>query len=162
MNNVIFYFFNNLAYQSRIIDNLIIFLGVYFPFIVIALAVIFLFFYHKKSPKEVFIVFFSSSLAWVIAKILKVLVHSDRPFIALKNTNLLFRDDSFAFPSGHATFFMALAVALFFHHKKTGYLFMLFAVIIGIARIAGGVHFPIDILGGIVLGATVAYFVKNV
>ncbi len=57
---------------------------------------------------------------------------------------------------------MALAVALFFHHKKTGYLFMLFAVIIGIARIAGGVHFPIDILGGIVLGATVAYFVKNV
>ena len=29
----------------------------------------------------------------------------------------------FSFPSGHATFFMALGVAIFLSHKKMGYLF---------------------------------------
>ena len=33
---------------------------------------------------------------------------------------------------------------------------MFFALIIGIARIMAGVHFPIDILGGFVLGSLIA------
>ena len=36
---------------------------------------------------------------------------------------------------------------------------MLFALVIGVARIMLGVHFPGDILGGFVLGALVAYAV---
>ena len=71
-----------------------------------------------------------------------------------------------SFPSGHATFFMGLAVALFFIDKKIGYLFMFFALIIGLARIIAGAHFPVDILGGFILGSlvsvSVAYFAKNV
>ena len=33
---------------------------------------------------------------------------------------------------------------------------------LGLARIIAGVHFPIDILGGFIIGALVAYFVKGV
>jgi membrane-associated phospholipid phosphatase len=57
---------------------------------------------------------------------------------------------------------MALAVSIFFSHKKMGYVFIALAFVIGFARIAGGVHFPVDILGGFILGALVAYLVKNV
>ena len=74
----------------------------------------------------------------------------------------LFSESGYAFPSGHATFFMALAFALFFNHKKAGYVFILFALLIGIARIIAGVHFPVDILGGFILGFFIAFFVKNV
>ena len=40
--------------------------------------------------------------------------------------------------------------------------FIFFAILIGLARIAAGVHFPIDILGGYVLGILVACVVKIV
>ena len=38
---------------------------------------------------------------------------------------------------------------------------MFFALLIGVARIIAGVHFPIDILGGFIIGFIVAYFIKK-
>lgn len=174
MNNTIFYFFYNLAHQSKIFDGLIIFFAVYFPYIVVILAGLFLLFHHEilkaenpyrvflEKKKEILMVFFSGFLAYFISVILKILFHTSRPFLILPDVQALFPETGYAFPSGHATFFMALAFSIFFLHKKAGYLFMLFALLIGLARIVAGVHFPIDILGGFILGALVAYFVKNV
>jgi undecaprenyl-diphosphatase len=60
---------------------------------------------------------------------------------------------------------MALAFSIFFLHKKAGYYFMFFALLIGLARIMAGVHFPADILGGFVLGFAISFifdvFFKN-
>lgn len=105
-------------------------------------------------------VFFSGFLAYFISEILKILFHTTRPFLALPNVQALFTESSYAFPSGHATFFSALAFAIFFLHKKAGYVFICFAVLIGVARIVAGVHFPVDILGGFVLGGLVAYLLR--
>ena len=165
MNNIVFFFFYNLAHQSQIFDNVIIFFAVYFPYLVIALAGIFLLFY-RKSWREFFIVFISSGVAYVFSKVLKILIHMPRPFDAFSQVSSLIPETGYAFPSGHATFFMALAVAIFLLHKKVGYVFMFFAFLIGLSRITAGVHFPIDILGGFVLGTGVSYLVaylaKNV
>ena len=60
-----------------------------------------------------------------------------------------------AFPSGHATFFMSLASTLWFYHKRLALFFGLSAIFIGITRIAVGVHWPGDILGGLFLGLLV-------
>jgi undecaprenyl-diphosphatase len=94
-----------------------------------------------------------------LAYIFKFLIHTPRPFDAFTQVHSLIPESGFAFPSGHATFFMALAVSIFFYHKKAGYVFMFFALLIGLARIAAGVHFPADILGGFVLGGLVSYLV---
>jgi len=161
MNNTIFFFFYNLAHQSQIFDKIVIFFADTFPYIVILLAVIYLFFY-KKNWKDFFIVFISSGFAWFLAYVLKFLFHTGRPFDIFPKVISLFPETSYAFPSGHATFFMALAFTLFFSHKKIGYLFIFFALLIGIARIIAGVHFPIDILGGFALGFAIAFFLKNV
>jgi undecaprenyl-diphosphatase len=64
-----------------------------------------------------------------------------------------------SFPSGHATFFASLALAMFFYHKKRGWYFLLSALIIGLARIISGVHYPIDIVAGYIIGVCSAYFV---
>ena len=172
MNNQIFFIFYNLAHQSLFLDKIIIFLAKTFPYIVILLAGIFLLFHHEvlssEKPikafmqkwKEITLVFFSGIFAWCIASVLKILVHTPRPFSFFPNVVGLLNQTDFSFPSGHATFFMALAVAIFFYHKKAGYYFIFFALIIGLARIAAGVHFPVDILGGFILGALIAYFVK--
>ncbi len=101
-------------------------------------------------------VFFSGVVAWILAYILKLLFALPRPFDSLSDVKSLFPEHGYAFPSGHATFFMALAVSIFLLHKKAGYVFMFFALLIGVARVIAGVHFPVDILGGFVLGAVVA------
>ncbi|MBY0376565.1 phosphatase PAP2 family protein [Patescibacteria group bacterium] len=174
MNNAIFYFFYNFAHKSAFVDGLITFFAVYFPYLVIIIAGLFVLFHHEvikaenpwqvlmQKKKEILRVFIYGLVAWIVAYVFKILIHTDRPFVKLSNVQNLFPETGFAFPSGHATFFAALAFSIFFYHKKVGYWFMGFALIIGLARIAGGVHFPIDILGGFALGGLVAYLLKNV
>ncbi|OGI90483.1 hypothetical protein A2911_02775 [Candidatus Nomurabacteria bacterium RIFCSPLOWO2_01_FULL_40_15] len=173
MNNQLFYFFYNFAHQSVFLDKFFVFFASIFPYIVVMLAGLFILFHHEifkaenpiqiilQKKKEILMVFASGGLAWVIAKVLKILIHTERPFVLLKDVQSLVVDNSFAFPSGHATFFSALAVSIFFYHKKTGYWFMFFALLIGVARIVVGVHFPIDILGGFALGALIAYLLRS-
>lgn len=171
MNNSIFFFFYSLAHQSKFFDQMIVFFAVYFPYVVIILAGLFLLFYHEvfkaenpfqvflQKKKEIFLIFFSSILAWILSFILKFLFHTPRPFDIFTQVRPLLSETGYAFPSGHATFFMALAVSIFLTHKKAGYVFMFFALLVGIARIIAGVHFPIDILGGFILGGGVSYLV---
>ncbi len=177
MNQQLFFFLYNLAHQSNIFDKKIIFLAQFFPYIAIVLAGLFLLFHHDAVPnknvlkelknyvnkwKEIGLVFFSGIVAWCLASFLKLLIHTPRPFVSFPNVHSLITETGFAFPSGHATFFSALAVSLFFCHRKAGYIFMFFALLIGFARIVAGVHFPIDILGGFVLGTLVAIVIHKV
>ena len=115
----------------------------------------------KIKWNEIKYVIFSTASAIVVSEVLKSSIQAKRPFLALKDVQPLFLENGFAFPSGHTTFFFALAFAIFFHHKKAGYWFMLCAFVIGVARIIAGVHFPVDILGGFILGLAIAYFLKE-
>jgi undecaprenyl-diphosphatase len=170
MNQAIFYFFYSFAHQSKILDDVIIFFAVYFPYLVIIIAGVFILVHHEvfkedstwkvflEKKKEIFGAFATGAMAWILAQVLKLFVHIPRPFISLPNIHNLFVETGYSMPSGHATFFSALALSIFFYHKKAGYWFMFFALLIGIARIAGGVHFPSDILAGFALGSLTAFF----
>jgi undecaprenyl-diphosphatase len=172
INNKIFFALYNFAHQSLLFDKVVVFFADIFPYIVILSAGIFLLIHHEvvtsKNPfgvlaqkwKEIVLVFFSGISAWCISQILKILIHTQRPFLVFKDVSSLLSESGFAFPSGHATFFMALGMAIYLSHKKAGYYFIFFAFLIGLARIIAGVHFPIDIIGGFILGIFVAYFVK--
>jgi membrane-associated phospholipid phosphatase len=174
MNNQIFYFLYNLAHHSYWADQAIIFFAHTFPYLVIIVAGVFILMHHEviaaEAPAKVFLekkkeilrAFVTGGGAWVLAKLLKVIIHTPRPFNIFADVHPLIQESGFAFPSGHATFYMALAVSIFLSHKKAGYAFMAFALIIGVARVAAGVHFPVDIIGGFALGALVAYLAKNV
>src|SRR3989344_8280725 len=171
MNDNIFFFFYNLAHQSNFFDGVITFFAVYFIYIVILSALSFSFFYRKSPPdrmtpviragwRELFLVCFSGGLAWGLAKILKILIHTPRPFEIFPQVQSLFLETGYAFPSGHTMVASAIAFAIFFTHKKAGYVFIFCALLIGLARITSGVHFPIDILGGFLLGFVVVSIIK--
>jgi len=130
-------------------NELVVFLAVYFPYLVIVAAAV-LILYHR-SWQDLVITFAASFAAWVLAQLLKNLIQFERP------DGGLFLADGYAFPSGHAASFFALGMSIYFFHKKSGEWFLLFAVLISLARIFAGVHSPLDILGGVVLGALAAY-----
>jgi undecaprenyl-diphosphatase len=115
-----------------------------------------------KKWREIFTALISAGLGWFMAEVIKNAVQSPRPFEAIDGINNLFPEVGYAFPSQHATFFTALAFAIYLQHKKAGYFFLFLALAIGVARVVAGVHYPIDILGGIVLGILVAYIVHHI
>lgn len=181
MNNQIFFALYNLSHKFVFFDKTIIFVADTLPYLVVLASVIFLLFHHevlssktfskdidiwdsfkvfKQKWKEIALVFFSGVTAWCIAYVLKLIIHTPRPFTLFSQVSSLFPETGFAFPSGHATFFMAIGFAIFFSHKKAGYIFIFLALLIGIARIMAGVHFPVDIFGGFILGTVTAYLVR--
>ena len=82
--------------------------------------------------------------------------------MVLQNVHqLIFHETSYSFPSGHAAFFAALAMVVFLYNRKAGWIYFSAALFIGFARIYTGVHWPLDVLGGLILGAVIGFAVDR-
>lgn len=91
-----------------------------------------------------------------IITLIKIFIHTERPFIALNKTPLvIFPPHDYSFPSGHACFAFFIATMIYLKNKKTGIIFYFLASLVGIGRVLANVHYPIDILGGAILGITI-------
>ncbi len=162
LNNNFFLFLYGFVHKNALFDSLVIFLATDFALLVLFALVYFLYKHEnlKRGLRELLIVLGSGALAWGVAHLIKNFYPMPRPDVALDGVVSLFTpDDLNAFPSGHATFFSALAVGLYFYHKKLGIFFGVCAIIIALARVIAGVHFPGDILAGFVLGGVISYAV---
>ena len=86
---------------------------------------------------------------------LKYSFRRERPFQQYPN-DIVKRDDvgGFSFPSGHTSVSFATATALTLSTKKwyVAVPAYLYACFVGYSRMRLGVHFPSDVLGGVVVG----------
>lgn len=141
-----------------------------FPFITelkytvfpIALALLAMMVFSKRKGVVAFVL-----LALVIvcadqlsSFVIKPLVGRIRPCTALEHVRLLVGcGGGKSFPSSHAVNNFAAAMLLSrFYPKAAPYLFG-FATLVALSRPYVGVHYPLDILGGAVLGTLVAFAV---
>jgi membrane-associated phospholipid phosphatase len=116
----------------------------------------------RIKKEQVLHALLASIIAWIVAHIIKNLFPTVRPFIADGGPVLTatIHNDS-AFPSGHAALAFALATALWLHDRKIGLIYLLLAVVVGMARVFGNVHYPLDIVGGAVLGILSALILQR-
>ena len=56
----------------------------------------------------------------------------------------------------------ALATAIYFYDRRFGWFLFVLGALVGIGRVAGGVHYPTDILGGAILGIIVGWLVYSI
>ena len=78
-----------------------------------------------------------------------------RPFDAALDhdvTVLLYRPTDSSFPSNSAAIAFAAAGGVWLISRRAGLVLFGLAAAYGLARVYGGVHYPLDILGGAVLG----------
>jgi undecaprenyl-diphosphatase len=94
----------------------------------------------------------------IIAESIKFFYNHPRPFDILGFTPLISESGS-SFPSGHMAWFFAVALVVYYANRKWGIWFFVLSFLMGIARIYVGVHWPLDILGGILVGLLSALFV---
>lgn len=89
---------------------------------------------------------------------LKNIVARTRPYELIEGlTYLGIKPHDFSFPSGHATCSIAASVALYkCLPKKAGIPLLTLAILICFTRLYAGVHYPTDVLAGILIGSASA------
>ena len=96
---------------------------------------------------------------------LKPLIARPRPYSYFPEMTLLVAPlADFSFPSGHTFASFASATALYLHHKKPGIAAYILAAAIAFTRLYLYVHFPSDVLAGMLLGILngwIAYQILN-
>lgn len=104
----------------------------------------------------------SATLAWIAGGLVKDLFPILRPFKINGFPPLTFTIPSDAsFPSIHAAVAFSLAITIWMHNKKIGVLYLVAAFLVGVSRVVGNVHFPVDILAGAILGSIIAFSVEK-
>ena len=95
-------------------------------------------------------------------ELIKNLVKRPRPFVTFTDLQILIPTPSqYSFPSGHTSSSFA-AAAVFYRHlpKKIGIPSIILAGLIGFSRLYIGVHYPTDVIAGVVMGVFLSYLAE--
>jgi len=87
-------------------------------------------------------------VAQIVVPILQAVFHRARPHVH----TLVAEPHGHSFPSGHATSSVACAIVLASFAPRLRYVLFLLAAAIAFSRLYVGVHYPLDVLGGVALG----------
>lgn len=137
---------------------------VWLPVYVAIVAAIFSTFNIYKAYYYLIFIIFAVTLTDVISgNLMKKLVQRERPCrtidVRMSIETRVHCSSSYAFPSAHAAnhFGLSLMLCYLFFRKNRKWQILLFgwASLICFAQIYVGVHYPLDILGGIVLGLAI-------
>ncbi len=103
-------------------------------------------------------------LAWGIRWLIGSAVNRPRPFVThpdLHHLALAGTINNVSFPSQHTFLLFTFAGTIFFlgYHQWWGRLLLVGASVVAIARVAAGVHYASDVIGGAAFGLLVAWVV---
>ena len=86
-----------------------------------------------------------------------------RPFLELDHVTVLFyRATDSSFPSNAAAYSFAMAAGVWLVHKKLGIAIGAAALVFCAARVYAGMHYPLDVLGGALLGLLMSWAFSRV
>ena len=156
-----------LATSSEFFRVIFIFLAHWFPYLIVASVIIYESVTQVKEHEIIRVIIrtaLPALIVWIIVLLIKFFFPSPRPFAGdFGIIPLVIVSDPFgSFPSAHATVFAALAGTMLANRFRVWKWYLLAAVLVAIARIATGVHWPIDVFAGLLLGLFVGFFLSKI
>jgi len=149
------------------IDQILYLISYATSFISIGIILTILFISIKEKSKPFRIIFFKMLTVMVVAAIisltLKTLIIRERPFKIYPDIEKLSEAGSSSFPSGHTLEAFAIAVALSILIPKRKIIIPVFtwAVLVAYSRMALGVHYPGDVIGGMIIGSLIGWLIPK-
>ena len=135
------------SYHSEYLDAFFVLFQYLGKGYVVVFILIFLWFYKREYFRQFLV---SSIVCAIILILLKYIISAPRPASMLNNVRLLIPLYRYSFPSGDVA---VTSLMLLFFFKKVGYvsrsLLVVYWLLISYGRIYLGVHFPLDIIGGL-------------
>lgn len=138
-------------------DSVVVFMGTYLALLmIVALGV-----YGFSSQKVRWLEYGASilgalALAYTLGRIAGLFYYHEQPFAVLQFTPLIPHEIDNAFPSDHALVAGVLAGIASLYNRGLGVLLWMLAVGVGAGRVMAGVHYPLDIVVGLVIGGLCA------
>jgi len=131
-------------------------LGLVWIGIALALALL------RRRPTLLLAVIAADGIADLLARAIKSVVDVQRPaFRYAEPKALVHVPHDHSFPSGHAATSFACATTLALAFPRLAAPLYLLAAAIAYSRVYVGVHYPLDVLGGAVLGIAVAIALRR-
>ncbi len=123
------------------------------PLIIIFLS---LFIWGDKKGKKTFLLCLITLILsdQVSSSLLKPLFHRLRPYKVLDNVHKLVGSGGFSLPSSHAANIFSMAMVITYIWRRAWIAFLVFgiAVVVGFSRVYVGVHYPLDVAAGVIVG----------
>jgi undecaprenyl-diphosphatase len=112
----------------------------------------------KPSLTPLMAALLALALGWVASELIGHLWYRPRPFVLGLGFQHLSHGPSPSFPSSHATAYGAIAFSYLFvaGHRAFGCILLVLAALVAAARVVVGVHYPLDVFFGLVLGGLAA------
>jgi len=93
--------------------------------------------------------------------ILHHFIYRSRPFVNHHVHKLIQHSADSSFPSDHSVFAFSIAVTFFLYNRKHGISWLFLAAGIAFSRVWVGVHYPLDVTAGAIIGIIVSLFLYN-
>lgn len=166
MDFQIFTLINQISSKNAILDFAGIFLANYLIWLLFFVIIFFGFLPPRKKGETIsranaFRSILGALLGGSLTLLIGQFISRARPF-AVHEVNLLISPPITiaSFPSFHTAIAFALACTLFLFSRKIGIWFFVAAILIGVARVYVGVHYPSDIIFGAIIGCSSSLIIK--
>ncbi len=114
---------------------------------------------HRGDRKKIYFAVWTAGIALLLSESVSLLVMRTRPYLMWSDIIATIPPPlTFSFPSSHVTLAVALTAMLFFMDRYAGWIGVFLCLGIACGRLATGVHYPSDLIGGIFFGL-LAFFI---
>ncbi len=157
-NTALFFAIYNLSQKSQVLDSMMVFITNYVLYLTMLFTLI-LAIKGKVAERKAFLLIILGipiSILFILG--IHLFIHEPRPFVAFNFIPLADNKPGLSFPSRHTTLMAVMAFSYIYFKSKWSFLFLILAALVGISRIYVGVHYPLDILGGFIVGILAMLF----
>jgi len=162
----LFRLINNLAGRNAFLDSLArLLVNEYFLTTTMALILVIFWFegqdrdQRERNQRAILRALVALLLANIILKLCNLIYFRPRPFVDHEVNLLFYHPTDSSFPSNPATVGFSVATAIWLYNRRLGASLLVPATLFGLSRIYCGVHYPLDVIAGALLGALSAYLV---
>ncbi len=116
---------------------------------------------RRRNQRAIFITLLGLVLTNVVIRILQIYYFRPRPFATEEVQLLFYRPSVSSFPSVPVATLFCFVAGLWPANRTVGHGLLALATLFGLARVIAGVHYPLDIVGGALLGAFCTMLVQR-